>query len=177
MSNQKTLKYIDLLHARSISLLRDSDKTREECKKEFDEFDKADPLARKIRSKASFYLGVFFAILESVEVDLEKNKKTNPIGMLVSMAEFLALAEEAIDSSRRMRSYASIRVKNDPRQEQKAFVYECWCIWQNDLSRYKNKTNFATDMLNKLGGDDSQATLNSIKVITDWCRKWDKDKV
>lgn len=60
-------------------------------------------------------------------------------------------------------------VAKDPRQQDKKFVKECWEKWQDSLESYISKTAFANDMLDKC------EHLKSQKVITDWCRDWEKE--
>lgn len=68
------------------------------------------------------------------------------------------------------RNSARVKVARDPRQRDKAFVLQCWKEWKADPSRYKNKTKFARDMLDKC------QHLESEKKITDWCREWEKSE-
>lgn len=65
---------------------------------------------------------------------------------------------------------AQARHKADPRQEEKAFVLNCWRDWQRDPSRYQGKAAFARDMLGKC------EHLISQKKIEDWCREWEKSE-
>lgn len=66
---------------------------------------------------------------------------------------------------------ANIRWQLDPRNNEKYFVKECWLDWKKTPNRYKSKIDFAKDMLEKC------EYLTSTKVIEDWCRKWDKEKM
>lgn len=60
------------------------------------------------------------------------------------------------------------RVEIDARQKDKQFVFQCWRTWQKNPTQYRSKTAFARDMLDKC------EFLVSDKVITDWCREWEK---
>lgn len=72
---------------------------------------------------------------------------------------------------------ASVRAKTavlrryeiDPKQKEKAFVKECWELWQNEMERYKGNAAFARDMLQKY------ETLTSQPVIERWCREWKQE--
>nr|WP_315488000.1 hypothetical protein [uncultured Rhodoferax sp.] len=58
----------------------------------------------------------------------------------------------------------------DPKQKDKAFVFDCWKMWQIKPDHYKGKAEFGRDMLEKC------PSLLSQKVIEDWCRNWEKAK-
>lgn len=47
----------------------------------------------------------------------------------------------------------------DPKQREKAAVYECWKLWQKDPSRYNGKASFSRDMLEKFGTLKSQPVI------------------
>lgn len=190
MSNSEILDQMHLLHRKSLSLLSRTKKTKEECKDEYRLYEEAAKYEDTLKnegnsSKNTFlsgavYLGVFFLIHEKLRSNLKKNPNSSFLKQLLSLAECIALAESILDHSATMGKYASIRLENDPRQQQKKFVYECWCEWQKTPERYKNKTHFANDMLDKFRSDDpneNTKSLNSPKVITDWCRGWEKQKM
>jgi len=184
MPNSEMLRQIDLLHRRSLWLLSRTKKTKQECKDEYLLYEQSTKNERDSSKKpflsGSSYLGVFFFIHEALCSSFKENPKFDPIKQLISLAECIALAESILDQSATMSKYASIRLENDPRQKQKKFFYECWCEWQKNSERYKNKTKFATDMLDKVRSGDvyeDAKSLGSIKVITDWCREWEKQKV
>lgn len=67
------------------------------------------------------------------------------------------------------RSAVAAKLKNDPKQREKAFIRECWNEWKNDLERYGSQAAFARDMLSKCEHILSQ------KTIEDWCRDWGRD--
>lgn len=58
------------------------------------------------------------------------------------------------------------RLKNDPRQQEKALVYECWQAWQEKPENYPSQAAFARDMLTKC------EHLLTARAIEDWCREW-----
>ena len=190
MTNSEILRQVDLLYRRSGNLLARTKKTKEECKAEYRLYEKAVRNEEALKNKGNsskktflsgtVYLGVFFLMHEKLGSSLKKNPNSNCLKQLLSLAECIALAESILDQSAAKSKYASIRVKNDPRAEQRKFVYECWCAWQKTPERYKNKTHFANDMLDKFRSDDpneNAKSLNNPKSITDWCRLWEKQKV
>lgn len=60
-------------------------------------------------------------------------------------------------------------LQEDPRQEEKKFVLECWREWRKLPDKYRSKAEFARDMIDKC------EHLVSPKVIEDWCRAWEKN--
>ena len=60
------------------------------------------------------------------------------------------------------------KLKKDPKQTEKSFVFDCWKTWQEKPRSYKYKSDFAKDMLDKCEHLESQ------KKIEDWCRDWEK---
>lgn len=83
--------------------------------------------------------------------------------------------DKAIDletfNSNNKRDAAISRWLKDPKYREKVLVKECWIEWQKDKFRYKSKSAFANDMLNKF------ENLKSVKVIEGWCRIWEKESV
>ena len=76
-----------------------------------------------------------------------------------------------IFNSNSKRNIALKRWHNHPKILDKIFIKECWLEWQKDKSKYKSKSAFANDMLSKF------ENLKSVKVIEEWCRKWEKESV
>ena len=81
-------------------------------------------------------------------------------------------------------SYAKLALIKNPTKktklEEKLFVKDCWQIWQNKPEQYKNKTVFATAMIEKFRPDDpndENKHLSSVKKITEWCTKWQREKL
>lgn len=66
------------------------------------------------------------------------------------------------------RKGAREKLKRDPKQKEKTFIFECWKKWQQSPSNYPSKAAFARDMLTK------SDNLTSQKKIEDWCREWEK---
>lgn len=75
---------------------------------------------------------------------------------------------EKLQEARRELAYrgATERLKRDPRQKEKQFIFECWENWQQHPASYASKAAFARDMLTKC------EHLTSQKKIEDWCREW-----
>ncbi len=69
---------------------------------------------------------------------------------------------------RRARNAVAAKLANDPRQDEKQFIRECWQDWQRGKSHYTSKAAFARDMIEKV------EHLTSTKKIEDWCREWEK---
>jgi hypothetical protein len=67
-----------------------------------------------------------------------------------------------------------VKLVKDPKQADKAQVFECWLAWKrNPLDhfgkpKYKNNEAFANDML-------KFEHLGSTQVIARWCRAWKKE--
>lgn len=65
------------------------------------------------------------------------------------------------------RKGAIAKLARDPKQNEKAFIYQCWQDWQKKTESYESKAAFARDMLTKI------EHLKSQKKIEDWCREWE----
>lgn len=59
------------------------------------------------------------------------------------------------------------RTSNDPKQQDKVVVRECWDAWQKRPEIYEGKAAFARDMRDKF------PNLKSQVVIERWCRLWE----
>ena len=82
-------------------------------------------------------------------------------------------AREVLEGISLQKKTAAIRavkkkLANDPKQEAKRLVRECWDAWQNEATRYKNQAKFARDMLDKFPELENQASIEK------WCREWKK---
>jgi len=76
-------------------------------------------------------------------------------------------AEFTEANSKKAAQNAAKRHANDPRQDDKSFVLDCWKFWQEKPQQYKSKAAFARAMLDKC------EHLVSQKKIEDWCRQWE----
>lgn len=63
---------------------------------------------------------------------------------------------------------ARAKLANDPKQNEKAFVRECWIKWQKNADSYSSQAACARDMLNKCESLISQPKIEA------WCREWKK---
>ena len=90
--------------------------------------------------------------------------KANPIDVFT----LVSIVNKALKmmSSEKGRLAALARVATDPKQEEKAFIYQCWQDWQKSPSTYVSKAAFSRDMMTKC------EYLKSQKKIEDWCRAW-----
>lgn len=69
---------------------------------------------------------------------------------------------------------------DDQKQKEKKVVKECWEAWQSKPDQYKNKTAFATAMIDKFRPEDPKEEskhLFSVKKITEWCTRWGREKI
>lgn len=62
---------------------------------------------------------------------------------------------------------AIAKLARDPKQKDKALVRDYWSAWQKEPGRYKSKSAFARDMLDKF------ESLGSQRVIERWCKDWE----
>ena len=108
---------------------------------------------------------------------LNESIKDNPIGPLTLFAILTKHTEN--EFSYRAKLIASIGLDNDPKQNEKKIVKECWDAWQIKPEQYRSKTNFATAMIDKFRPDDpadEDKHLTSVKKITVWCTLWQREK-
>ncbi|MFL9987137.1 hypothetical protein [Paraburkholderia sediminicola] len=83
------------------------------------------------------------------------------------LVDILKRAPELI-RSRDASERAQQRYRDDPKQEAKRFVRECWDQWQSTADLYKSQAAFARDMMDKVGINVG-GSLTSIDTIT---KKW-----
>lgn len=89
------------------------------------------------------------------------------------------LRDLSAQKAEREKKGAKAKLANDPKQQEKITVKECWEAWQIKPDQYKNKTKFASAMIDKFkpdNPDEDSKHLSSVKVITDWCRDWKTSK-
>ena len=67
-------------------------------------------------------------------------------------------------SEERARHAAKQRYADDPKQLLKKLVHEHWLLWKKTPGRYKNKSAFSLDML------DKYESLRSQRVLERWCK-------
>lgn len=102
----------------------------------------------------------------SVMLKLDRFIQNNPIDIYV-LTHIIGYTNKS-SATARARFNAALRHANDPKQQEKSFIYSCWQGWQEKPDSYKSKAAFARDMLTKC------EKLKSQKKIEDWCREWEK---
>jgi hypothetical protein len=89
-----------------------------------------------------------------------------------ALANLVAIesGNDRLREARRDMAYRAVlaKIAADPKQKEKAFIFQRWQEWQREPKRYKSKAAFARDMLDKC------EHLTSQKKIEDWCREWEK---
>lgn len=131
----------------------------------------------EIAEDIAFFLfaGCAMQILNRKFLDLHNNHSVPAINSAAQKVE--SLAELSLSQSLQLRDRkanfsrtgALAKLANDPKQQAKEEVRQCWLLWKEKPLNYKSKSAFAKDMLNKFD------ILESQKVIEGWCRDWDKD--
>jgi hypothetical protein len=113
----------------------------------------------------------YFLICQSKKTDSMVEKLQKYLGAINALEIYGVNNRRKLLISGLKQYAATQRWKTDPKSGEKAFVKDCWLVWKKTPTRYKSKIAFATDMLEKC------EFLTSTKVIEDWCRKWDKEKM
>ena len=89
----------------------------------------------------------------------------------LSLLHFVAMVLEFHDGAAQAERRAAWHA-TDPKQAAKAEVKECWKLWKAEPARYKNRTKFAKDMLEKF------TDLESERVIaTKWIPAWEAEGI
>ena len=109
----------------------------------------------------------FIRYVESNAFDIEKEV----FDKYVNRHSIEFIIDYAVTHSRQIkaRRAALKKLGNDPKQADKAQVRECWELWQKEPKRYRWKTTFARDMMEKY------PSLESTDVIARWCREWEAE--
>lgn len=113
----------------------------------------------------------FFLLGQSKKTDLMVGKLQKYLGAINALDIYGINNRRKLLISGLKKYAATQRWKTDPKSSDKVFVKDCWLEWKKTPARYKSKIAFATDMLDKC------EYLTSTKVIEDWCRAWDKEKM
>lgn len=141
----------------------------------------------KAKADAIYILGL--ARSDDVSMQIFCNQPLiDPLTVIFLIAQLddevaIKLEKERIQTEKSVKSKfgklnANKRHANDPKQYEKAFVKECWDAWQANPSQYKNRTKFATAMIDKFkpeNPEDESKHLCSVKSITNWCSEWEKE--
>lgn len=125
------------------------------CRKPSEE--QHEPSGNEVLSSVAFE--AFFA---GVHVALDHPNLHRDITDIATVLRDLQKSQDA-------RETANKKHADDPKQAAKKSVKECWELWQKKPERYAKKSVFAKDMLEKY------TSLESQKVIEDWCRSWEKE--
>ena len=145
-------------------------------KKELDELNMAVSDDESFCAMSIFNKTISITVSYAMQAKREKNKDI--AWSYVVSALYMASSLRAFDFGERVlgnaasdmaRRGAKTKLKNDPKQAEKALVRECWDDWQKKPDSYKGKTAFAKDMLSKY------ETLENQNVIVRWCGVWEKE--
>ncbi|WP_143053092.1 hypothetical protein [Nitrosovibrio tenuis] len=140
-------------------------------------FSKHQATADTFEKEAYTELFLFHALIEIdnalICIDLGS---TDAVSAAIEAANALSNAmaiesgSDKLQKARQEMAYqgAIARIKRDPKQKEKSFVFDCWQKWQQSPTIYSSKAAFARDMLEKC------EHLASQKKIEDWCREWEK---
>jgi len=80
--------------------------------------------------------------------------------------------------SRMAQDGAIAKLANDPKQEDKDNVKDCWLRWLRTKGEFPPKEEFARQMLDKYGCSvDRPKGLKSAQVIARWCRLWETEHI
>ena len=90
-------------------------------------------------------------------------------GLSFNFEKILRLASAATLSTATRKAALARYAKPSPKNDAKAFVYECWLSWQGEPGEYPSTAAFARAMLEKFPDD-----LTSQPVIEGWVRGWRK---
>lgn len=119
-------------------------------------------------------IGYALDLLKKSLLALDRERKPKDffkevIWYLSTLSYVMGVVGATIEKNKNMSVYSKKGLQNSPKQSEKLFIQDCWQEWQSHPLRYKDKSAFATDMLEK------SEHLTSLKKITDWCREWEKE--
>ena len=115
---------------------------------------------------------VFDLNIEAQIATMHAKLHKNSLSQLI--AEIPKIKQRALVKNSSKGGYT--RAQNSIKHQEKKFVFECWEEWQLKPQLYKNKTQFAKDMIRKFDHDDCEAGkhIQSEPTICAWCREWEK---
>lgn len=129
----------------------------------------------EIPLKANFVIGSGFVSYLALVEAIKHEHQGNILNVFGALSYAVGVAETLIGmttaKSELMKSYAELRLRNDPRQSEKRFIKECWQAWQKKPDQYKSKASFARGMIDKC------EHLTSHEKIKQWCREWEKEVI
>ena len=96
----------------------------------------------------------------------------------LSIQDFMALAfDYAIRFNAQENALTGL--SKSKKQAAKQQVRGCWELWRKEPDRYRSKSAFARDMLEKfpaqLDEKGRKIGLESARVIERWCKEWDSE--
>ncbi|MDB5853258.1 MAG: hypothetical protein JWR22_1299 [Herminiimonas sp.] len=126
-----------------------------------------------------------FACLESIEHGLIANHLDgggvySAIEAANAFANFVAI-DSGSTSLQQARSEIGLagaleRYRDDPKQEAKKFIKECWIEWQRDSGKYPKQSAFASDMLTKIPTDkDGSPIISFDTIVKKWIPIWTRE--
>ena len=113
----------------------------------------------------------FFLVVQAKQTGLMVEKLQKYLGAINALDIYGINNRRKLLISGLKKNAAIQRWEADPKSGDKAFVKDCWREWKQTPARYKSKASFARDMIEKV------VHLTNTKVIEDWCRDWEKEKV
>ena len=120
---------------------------------------------------------IFHLLMGDFTATMAALKETGDIEQAKSAAKtfnfekLVALAEAAAASGSARRAAISRYTKATPKNVAKAFVFDCWQLWEAHPGQYPTTAAFARAMLDK-----HPDALTSQAVIEGWVRQWRKPK-
>jgi len=122
------------------------------------------------------YAVMMLSTLDHLEYHLRRGEidsaltKVSEFHILVEQSEMLNFAFDSYFAGRKelAKLISFKKHKEDPKQAEKKFVFECWEAWRDNPKQYKSKAAFSRSMLEKC------EHLSSSKKIEDWTREWER---
>lgn len=112
-------------------------------------------------------------LLELLELDRTDSALKDKIVALLQNSSIIGRTVDAgkrYGERQRSRAGATAKHANDPKQAAKTSCKAEWVDWQNGLTAYTSKAEFARMCL------DTHPALSSENVVTGWCREWEKER-
>jgi len=110
----------------------------------------------------------------SIALQSQNHEKAISDALLQSIEKIKRMRDQSQSDARTAlaKRGAAAKIASDPKQADKALVRQCWDDWQKHPDRYKGKSAFARDMLDKF------PNLKSQRVICDkWCPAWEVENI
>lgn len=112
------------------------------------------------------------------EIDISRKNLTLVDGLYLGAVETsIAVNEIEIRRKELLIRAARKRHDNDPKQEAKQFVKECWKQWKIKPVRYSSQTAFANDVLTKVAiNKNGDPIISFDTIVKKWIPDWTKEK-